>query len=232
METILKCNNISKYYGNFKALDGLSFTVSQGMVFGILGPNGSGKTTTLSVILDLFEPSSGDYSWFQSSNKLQTIRKKIGSIIETPNFYPYLNAVTNLKIVADIKEVSYQDINRVLDLVKLNDKKYFKFKNFSLGMKQRLAIASALLGSPKVLILDEPTNGLDPMGIVEIRELIFNCKNNGITVIIASHILTEIEKVCSDIIIINKGKSLIQGNLNELTQQVNLEQLFINQTNQ
>lgn len=232
METILECSNLTKYYGKFKALDDVSFSVKSGMVFGILGPNGSGKTTTLSLLLDLMQPSSGQYQWFQNISNNQHIRKNLGAIIETPNFYPYLNAVSNLKIVADIKQVPYDDIDRVLDWVNLSDKKLFKFKNFSLGMKQRLAIASALLGKPKVLILDEPTNGLDPVGIVEIRELILKCKLEGITVIIASHILAEMEKICTDIIIIKNGKVLITGNLKELTKpEESLEQLFINLIN-
>ena len=173
MEIILKTNALSKNYSKVKALSELSFEVRKGMVFGILGPNGSGKTTTLGIILGVINQNSGDYSWFGNGMD-DSNRKRIGALLETPNFYPYLTAVQNLKIVAKIKGVELTDdvLSSILKQVRLYERKDSEFRTYSLGMKQRLAIGSALLGEPEVLVLDEPTNGLDPEGIAEIRTLI------------------------------------------------------------
>jgi len=193
LETVLSVNNISKRYGKIQAVNDLSLDVKRGQIFGILGPNGSGKTTTLSVILELIKANKGDFQWFGQEPSKET-RKRIGSVIESPNFFPYLSPVNNLKIVADIKDFGYEDIDRVLNLTGLYERRNTRFKTFSFGMKQRLAIASALLGNPDVLILDEPTNGLDPQGIAQIRELILSVAGQGITIIIASHLLDEVQK--------------------------------------
>lgn len=208
---ILELNKISKAYGKIKALDDLSFIVPQGSVFGILGPNGSGKTTTLSIILDVLQADSGTYKWFGEEPHAGH-RKSVGSLLETPNFYHYLTAVQNLRITQSISgRGNEQDIERVLRQVNLHERKNYRFSTFSLGMKQRLAIAAALLGDPKVLLLDEPTNGLDPVGIVEIRELIKDLSKSGHTVIMASHLLDEVEKVCDHVAILKRGKLIATG---------------------
>lgn len=203
---ILSVQNLSKNYGLIKALQDVSFDVEKGSVFGILGPNGSGKTTLLGIVMNVLYASSGNYIWNEDPSTDQSAqRKKIGTLLETPNFYPYLSATNNLKIAASIKGCSEEDIPRVLKIVNLYDRKDHVFNSYSLGMKQRLAIASALLGDPEILVLDEPTNGLDPAGIVEIRNLIKHIHQSGKTIIMASHILDEVEKVCTDVAIIQKG---------------------------
>ena len=216
MDTILSIKNLSKRYGPVQAVDKLNLEVPKGSVFGILGPNGSGKTTTLGMLLGVTKPDSGDFSWFGKSLNFET-KQKLGAILETPNFYPYMSAIENLKVVAQIKEISDANIDGVLKTVNLNTRADSKFKTYSLGMKQRLAIASALLSNPEVLVLDEPTNGLDPQGIAEIRALIKDIASQGITVIIASHLLDEIEKVCTHAAVIRFGKLLFCGTVEELT---------------
>ncbi len=210
MDTVLSIKNLSKHYGRIKAVDNLSLEVKRGSVYGILGPNGSGKTTTLGVILSVINQTSGDFEWFGKPGT-QNTRKKIGAILEHPIFYPYLTAVQNLKIVCDIKEVPYSRIEEVLDQVGLVLRKDHKFRTFSLGMKQRLSIASALLCDPDVMILDEPTNGLDPQGIAEIRDLIINIANSGKTIIIASHLLDEVQRVCTHFCVLQQGKLIHDG---------------------
>ncbi|MBC8489011.1 MAG: ATP-binding cassette domain-containing protein [Bacteroidetes bacterium] len=215
METVLSIKNLNKKYGKIHAVKNLSFNVEKGNVFGILGPNGSGKTTTLSIILDVINAKSGSYSWFGQYPSKES-RKKIGAILEHPIFYPYLTAVKNLEIIADIKGIKYNDIERVLHTVELHDRRNSKFKTFSYGMKQRLAIAAALIGKPEVLIFDEPTNGLDPKGIAEIRELIINIAAKGITIILASHLLDEVQKTCSHVTVLKKGEKLFAGKVNDV----------------
>jgi ABC-2 type transport system ATP-binding protein len=212
---ILNIQNLSKRYGKIQAVDNLSFTLKSGHVYGILGPNGSGKTTTLGIILDVINASSGNYRWFEKEPSKES-RKRIGAILEQPLFYPYLTADKNLHIIADIKGVNYDDIERVLKIVELYDRRDSKFKTFSYGMKQRLAIAAALLGNPGVLIFDEPTNGLDPKGIAEIRELILKIAKKGITIILASHLLDEVQKTCSHVIVLNKGQKLFEGGVDNI----------------
>ncbi len=215
METILLIEHLSKRYGKIEAVKKLSIEVTRGQVFGILGPNGSGKSTTLSITLDLVKADHGKFSWFgeEPSNEC---RKRIGAVIETPNFFPYLSPVRNLKIVADIKELDYSDIDRVLQLTGLYERRNTRFKTFSFGMRQRLAIASALLGNPEVLILDEPTNGLDPQGIAQIREIIQLVASQGTTIIIASHLLDEVQKICTHVAVLNKGVKLYDGKVSEV----------------
>lgn len=210
MSNILTFTEVSKNYGSLQALDKLSFEVEKGQVFGILGPNGSGKTTALGIALGVTVNNAGTYSWFGGMND-KDARKKIGSLLETPNFYPYMNGVQNLKINATIKDISFKEIDRVLELVNLHDRKKTKFKAYSLGMKQRLAIANALLGDPEVLVLDEPTNGLDPNGIAEIRSLIIELGNQNKTIIMASHLLDEVEKICNHIVVLKKGNLIAAG---------------------
>ena len=215
METVLSVKNLRKQF-KILAVDDISFDVQQGNVYGILGPNGSGKSTTLGMLLTTINPTSGTWQWFgEDFTSTQTL-KRIGAIIEQPNFYPYLSAVKNLQIVCEIKEIPYERIDEVLTLVGLAGRKNDLFRNFSLGMKQRLAIASALLNNPEILILDEPTNGLDPEGIIQIRELIQVIAERGTTILIASHMLDEIEKICSHVIILKNGKSLYSGSVREL----------------
>ncbi|MGB1729646.1 MAG: ABC transporter ATP-binding protein [Crocinitomicaceae bacterium] len=216
-KTVLEVQNLSKNYNNIKAVSELSLSVQEQMIYGILGPNGSGKTTTLGMLLGVINPNQGTYSWFDNGTKDEN-RKRIGSLLETPNFYPYLTAEQNLGITAKIKEITdaSSEIENVLKLVDLYERRNSKFKTFSLGMKQRLAIASALIGSPEVLVLDEPTNGLDPQGIAEIRDLIIEIGRNGKTIIIASHILDEIEKICTHCAILKNGKLLRTGTIKEI----------------
>jgi ABC-2 type transport system ATP-binding protein len=209
---ILSIQNLSKHYGGLKAIDNISLDIPENSIFGILGPNGSGKTTTLSILLDLIKANSGSFEWMIEGSEAD-LRKKIGSLIETSAFYPYLSAVQNLKIVCDIKKQGYSDIENVLRTTGLLDRKNSPFKTFSLGMRQRLAIAASLIGQPKVLILDEPTNGLDPKGIAEIRELILDIANKGISILLASHLLDEVQKVCTHVAILDKGKILQQGSV-------------------
>ncbi len=213
---ILTVDSLSKNYGNLKALDAVSFSVPQGSVFGILGPNGSGKTTLLGIVMNVLNPNSGTFTWGLGGPYTNDTRKHIGTLLETPNFYPYLSAEQNLTIAARIKGRGEDDIHRVLKLVNLFQRRDSAFSTFSLGMKQRLAIASTLLGDPSVLVFDEPTNGLDPAGIAEIRELITSLSNNGKTIIMASHILDEVEKVCTHVAIIQKGILKKTGSVKEI----------------
>ncbi len=213
---ILSIQNLVKNYGNIKALDGISYDIPKGCVFGILGPNGSGKTTTLGIVLNVLNQTNGNFLWFGKPSNADT-RKRIGSLLETPNFYHYLSAVENLKITQAIsRRGNKDDIDKVLEIVNLSQRKHSKFSTYSLGMKQRLAIAAALLGNPEVLVFDEPTNGLDPVGIAEIRELIKKLANEGKTIIMASHLLDEVEKVCTHVAIMKKGKLLASGSVNEV----------------
>lgn len=211
METILKINNLTKKFGALTAVNNLSFTIEKGNVYGILGPNGSGKSTTLGIVLNVVNKTSGDFQWFEGGIDTHDALKKVGAIIERPNFYPFMTAKQNLELVCKIKEVPEEKIDEKLELTGLLERKDSKFSTFSLGMKQRLAIASALLNDPEILILDEPTNGLDPQGIHQIREIIKKIAANGTTILLASHLLDEVEKVCSHVVILRKGINLYSG---------------------
>ncbi len=216
MENILSLNSITKNYGKIRALNKVSFDIPGSSVFGILGPNGSGKTTLLSIILDVLKADEGNFLWFGKPGSPEQ-RKKIGSLLETPNFYHYLSAVNNLKVTNSISGRGNADeINKVLEKVKLFERRNSRFSTYSLGMKQRLAVAGALLGDPKVLVLDEPTNGLDPVGIAEMRELIIELSKKGHTIIIASHLLDEVEKICTHVAILKKGNLVTTGNVNDV----------------
>jgi ABC-2 type transport system ATP-binding protein len=207
---VLEIRSLTKKYGRLTALDNLSLDIEAGNIYGLLGPNGSGKTTTLGIVLGILKQQSGDFVWF--GNKYgENYRKYIGAILETPNFYPYLNADRNLEIVRHIKNAESQSFDDLLDLVDLKQRRHSKFYTYSLGMKQRLAIAATLIGDPEVLIFDEPTNGLDPQGIAEVRNILRKIAGMGKTVLLASHILDEVEKICSHVAIIKKGKLLATG---------------------
>jgi len=214
-ETILNIHGLVKQFGNLKAVDGLQLEVKTAQIFGILGPNGSGKTTTLSMILGLIRSNQGSFEWFGQPLS-PAILKRIGSILETPLFYPYLNAIDNLKIIADIKETTYDEIPDLLRMTGLYERRRDAFRTYSLGMKQRLAIAAALLGNPEVLILDEPTNGLDPQGIADIRAMIIEIGKQGKTIILASHLLDEVQKICTHVAVLKKGVCLYSGSVDAI----------------
>ena len=214
METILTINNLHKKFRNVHAVNNVSFEIKKGNVYGILGPNGSGKSTTLGIILNVVNKTSGSYSWFNGDLETHDALKKVGAIIERPNFYPYMTAYENLKLVCGIKGAPLEKIDEKLELVGLLERKDSKFKTYSLGMKQRLAIASALLNDPEILILDEPTNGLDPQGIRQIRDIIRHIASLGTTILLASHLLDEVEKVCTHVVVLRKGVVLYTGTVN------------------
>jgi ABC-2 type transport system ATP-binding protein len=223
-DIVLEVNDLVKNFKNVQAVKSINLKLRKGDVLGLLGPNGSGKTTTLAMLLGILHPSQGTFSWFNNGTKDEN-RKRIGSLLETPNFYPYLNAFQNLKTVGIIKGVKNLDerIDYVLDLVELKDRGTRPFRTYSLGMKQRLAVAAALLSDPEVLVLDEPTNGLDPQGIVEMRQLIIDIAKQGKTIILASHILAEVQVICSHVVILNEGEMRYDGSMEHL---LNQEQSF------
>jgi ABC-2 type transport system ATP-binding protein len=215
MEDILSIRGLSKSYRHVQAIKDVNLQIKEGQAFGILGPNGSGKTTTLSIVCGIIKQNRGYFKWF-GKEPYPAQRKQIGSLIETPHFYPYLSLVNNLKIICDINHSDYSEIDRVLKVTKLFERRKSRFSTLSLGMKQRLGIAAALLGDPKVLVLDEPTNGLDPEGIAEVRELVIEQVEKGKTLILASHILSEVEKICTHVAILKKGELIASGPVKEL----------------
>ena len=215
MEEILNTRQLTRDYGRIRAVDQLSLRVEKGNIYGILGPNGSGKTTTLSVVTGLVRPTSGTYSWFNSQPRPEHNRR-IGALIELPCFYPYLSLFHNMQIVAKTRGVDNGDINRVLGVTNLLTRKHSRYDTLSLGMKQRMGLASVLLGNPEVLVLDEPTNGLDPEGIAEVRSIIIEEGKRGKTILLASHILDEVEKGCSHVAVLKQGKLIAAGRVNEL----------------
>ena len=216
LETILTIENLTKKFGKLTAVDNLSFSIEKGNVYGILGPNGSGKSTTLGIVLNVVNKTSGSFSWFGGDVSTHNALKKVGAIIERPNFYPYMTAKQNLELVCKIKGVATTQVQKTLDTVGLLERQDDTFKGFSLGMKQRLAIASALLNTPEILILDEPTNGLDPQGIHQIRGIIQKIASQGTTILLASHLLDEVEKVCTHVVVLSKGKSLYVGRVEQM----------------
>ena len=222
--SVLKINKLTKKFGRLTAVDQLDLTINEGQVYGILGPNGSGKTTTLGMILEVVAPTSGNFEWFGEMSNVAA-RQKIGSILETPCFYSYLTAVQNLRIVAHIKKCGTGRIDEILKQVNLYERRNDKFKNYSLGMKQRLSLAAALLSDPPVLMLDEPTNGLDPEGIAEVRQLIRDIAAQGKTIIMASHLLDEVQKVCTDFCILRRGVKLYEGSVHEILGETNVVEI-------
>ncbi|MES2409990.1 MAG: ATP-binding cassette domain-containing protein [Bacteroidota bacterium] len=223
--TILSIKNLHKRYGKIHAVNNVSLEIHKGNVYGILGPNGSGKSTTLGIVLNVVNKTSGEYSWFDGNMQTHEALKKVGAIIERPNFYPYMSAKENLELVCKIKNIDYSKVNEKLEVVGLIDRKDSKFKTFSLGMKQRLAIASALLNDPEILILDEPTNGLDPQGIHQIRDIIRLIASQGTTILLASHLLDEVEKVCSHVLVLRFGEILYSGTVDGMTNQMGFFEL-------
>jgi ABC-2 type transport system ATP-binding protein len=219
---VIETHNLSKQYGRIPAVDNVSFSVEAGQVYGFLGPNGSGKTTTIGMLVGITSPSAGAIRLFGGNSPQDLIhaRKRIGATLEQPNFYPFLSGRENLKVVAGIKGQNNPAIEAALATVDMAGRADKEFKRFSLGMKQRLALAAAILGDPELLILDEPTNGLDPEGMVEIRELILKLAGLGKTIFLASHMLTEVERVCSHVAIIKNGRLLKCGTVAEVTRGV------------
>jgi len=230
MANILEVNNFSKKYGKKLAVDNISFSIEKGQIFGLLGPNGSGKTTTLSTVLTLLQPTAGDIKLFGSKDLVAGL-KRIGVLLESASYYPELSAVQNLKISCYIKGVSFSEIEPALERVGLSQDKKYKVKSFSLGMKQRLNVASALLNNPEFMIFDEPTNGLDPQGIAEMRKMIIDLGAEGKTILIASHLLNEMEKICSHVAIMKRGVLLQQGEMKQVMEgHENLEEYFLKVT--
>ena len=233
METILKITNLNKIFNRkLHAVKNVSFEIKKGNVYGILGPNGSGKSTTLGIVLNVVNKSSGEFEWFEGKSNTHEALKKVGAIIERPNFYPYMTAKENLDLVCKIKGTPFSKVEEKLELVGLLERKNDKFKTFSLGMKQRLAIASALLNDPEILILDEPTNGLDPQGIRQIRDIIRIIASKGTTILLASHLLDEVEKVCSHVVVLQKGVMLYQGSVHNMIENNSFFELKSNNNQQ
>lgn len=224
MSSVLKTNKLTKRFGKLTAVDQLDLSIEAGQVYGILGPNGSGKTTTLGMILEVVASTSGDFEWFGGMNNVDA-RQKIGAILETPCFYSYLTATQNLRIVAHIKKCDPKNIDVILKQVNLYERRNDKFKTYSLGMKQRLSLAAALLSDPPVLMLDEPTNGLDPEGIAEVRQLIRDIASQGKTIIMASHLLDEVQKVCTHFCILRKGVKLHEGSVDDILGETNIVEI-------
>jgi len=214
----IETDQLTKRYGPIVALDALNLRVERGEIFGFLGPNGAGKTTTMRMLLGLIQPSSGSARvlGMDIAEEMPAILARTGSLIENPTFYPYLSGRDNLRAVARLTGIPEARIPSILDLVDLTGAANRKFKSYSLGMKQRLAVGAALLADPELLILDEPANGLDPAGIVEMRDLMRRLRGEGKTVLISSHVLHEIEHICDRIVILNKGRIVVQGRVDEL----------------
>lgn len=225
MTDVLITEELTKRFGRLTAVDALHLNVQEGQVFGILGPNGSGKTTTLAMLLGVVKVTSGTFSWFGMGNHY-ALRKRIGAILEHPIFYPFLSAVDNLRIAAHIKDVRKPDFDGLLTMVGLYDRRNDPYRTYSLGMKQRLAIAAAMVGDPDVLIFDEPTNGLDPQGIADIRRMILDISAMGKTIILASHLLDEVQKVCTDFCVLHRGRKIYQGSIAEVTNQKQRIEVF------
>ncbi len=215
METVLSTDKLTKNFGRLCAVNRLDLEVKRGQVFGMLGPNGSGKTTTLGMLMGVTNPTSGSFTLFGGPASHRS-RKKIGAVLEHPIFYPYLSGQKNLELNAMVKGANPANIAKVLEVVELSARKDDKYKTYSLGMKQRLAIASALVNDPIILILDEPTNGLDPMGIAEIREIIKRIAADGKTIILASHLLDEVQKVCTHFAVLRKGNLMHCGPVDDV----------------
>ncbi|MEN9338995.1 MAG: hypothetical protein RIQ62_307 [Bacteroidota bacterium] len=221
MTAAIHLDNVSKTYGNFTAVDHLSFTVRQGDIYGFLGPNGSGKSTTLRMMMSLIQPSAGEIFLFGHSLKenRKAIMQKIGCIIEKPDFYTYLSAKENLMLFARASELSLRkaDIDKLLEQVGLQGRGSDKVKTFSHGMKQRLGLAQTLIHNPELIILDEPNTGLDPQGIIDLRNLIYSLnREHGKTILFSSHILSEVQTLCTNMIVIHHGKTVVQGKVDEL----------------
>lgn len=237
MKEIVKTNGLTKIYGNQVSVNNVNMLVNENRIYGFLGPNGAGKSTTLKMILGLAHPTKGDIYIFgrrlNPKNRIEILRN-IGSLIESPSYYGHLTAKENLKIFAALLDVPQKNIDKVLSIVRLDKQQNKRISQFSLGMKQRLGLACALLSFPNLLILDEPTNGLDPAGIQEMRELIKSLPQKySMTVIVSSHLLSEIDQMAEDVGIIANGKLMYQGELNKLHETdktKSLEEIFLDLT--
>ncbi len=207
-------------FSRTRAVDGITFRVERGQIFGFLGPNGSGKTTTIGLLLGILRPTAGEVELLGRSGRrgLLEARRRTGATLETPNFYPYLSGERNLRLVARVKGAPDADVDRALDLVGLSDRRTDRFAAYSLGMKQRLALAATVIGDPELIILDEPANGLDPEGMREIREIILRLADEGRTIFLSSHLLAEVEKTCTHVAIIKKGQLIRQGTVDEIVE--------------
>lgn len=231
-EKIVEVKNLVKHYGKFKAVENVSFDVYRGDVFGFLGPNGAGKSTTIRTMLSLIRPTSGELHLFgkELAQNRNYILRKIGCIVEKPDFYKYLSAQKNIEIFARVSGISVdkKKVQEIIEFVGLKGREKDKVGGFSHGMKQRLGIAQTLIHDPELIILDEPTTGLDPQGIIDIRNLILQLRNeHHKTIVLSSHILSEIELIANRLVIINKGKSLVQGSVSEL---LNAQELIVSFT--
>jgi ABC-type multidrug transport system ATPase subunit len=217
--TVIETTELTKRYRRLTAVDHISFRVERGQVFGFLGPNGSGKTTTIGLLLGIINATAGSIRLFDQygMSELHIARRRIGATLETPNFYPYLSGYDNLRVVAQIKDVPRPRIDEALEAVGLATRKSDQFRKYSLGMKQRLAIAGAMLGDPELVILDEPANGLDPEGMREIRDIIVGLAAEGRTIFVSSHLLHEVERTCTHVAIIKKGRIIHQASVAALT---------------
>lgn len=218
-DSVIETVELTKSYGRTLAVDAISFAVEPGQIFGFLGPNGSGKTTTIGLLLGIITPTSGRFRLFGGGTQaeLHQARRRIGATLEYPNFYPYLSGRDNLRIVANVKGRAASDIDRVLDLVGLTGRQSQAFRKYSLGMKQRLALAATMIGDPELIILDEPANGLDPEGMREIRQIIKDLGEAGKTIFLSSHLLWEVERTCTHVAIIKKGRLLRTASVREIT---------------
>jgi ABC-2 type transport system ATP-binding protein len=216
--TVIETNGLTKRYRKTLAVDGISFAVERGQIFGFLGPNGSGKTTTIGMLLGITTPTAGSFRLFgvEGSGDLHRVRRRVGATLEQPNFYPYLSGQDNLRIAAAVKGAGKSQIDEALEIVGLSERRGDRFKAYSLGMKQRLALAATLLGDPELIILDEPANGLDPEGMWEIREIILGLGERGKTIFLSSHLLHEVERTCTHVAVIRKGRIVQQSSVAEL----------------
>jgi ABC-type multidrug transport system ATPase subunit len=219
-DNVIETTDLTKRYGEVVAVDHVTLRVPRGGVFGFLGPNGSGKTTTMGMLLGLVHPTSGDARIFGDPARHPATLRRVGAMVETPTFYPYLSGRANLRYFQGIGRRGVPaDVDRLLDLVDLGKRAGSKYATYSLGMKQRLGIACALLGDPELVFLDEPTNGLDPAGVVEVRELIRDLGKGGRTVVLSSHLLAETELVCDNVAVLSRGKLIVQGSIQDLLRQ-------------
>jgi ABC-2 type transport system ATP-binding protein len=228
MDEILETKDLTKRYGKQLALDGLNFTLKKGQVLGVIGPNGSGKTTLFSIVLGLRKASSGSFTILGSSDP-EKVRNRVGVILDQGNFYQNISAKKNLTISAMTKGVDLARVDELLEKVGLGQAGIKSFKNFSYGMKKRLEVADALLARPEFIIMDEPTNGLDPEGIIFIRDLIFQLQNEGNTIMLSSHYLDEVDKVCTDFLILKNGRNIFHGSKEAVKDNFqSLESVFTN----
>ena len=232
IEKIIEINNLYKKFGDFKVLNNVSFSIPKNSIFGILGPNGSGKSTLMRIFAKLIKNWNGQIlfknnSIVSSDNHLM----KMGFIIESPSFYEYLSAEKNLQIFGRLTNTKQKKIDELFELVNLNDRKKSRVSEYSYGMKQRLGIAQAMLHDPDFLILDEPNNGLDPVGINQMADILFKLKQMGKTICISTHLLTEVDRMCTDVAILNQGKLIISGNLRQLTNKKRFYRLEVNDSN-